>query len=227
LVAGHLTARAHAEWRARVRAEYVSAAITAQTVHWMIVCGLPDDLLRVGLRVVADELDHARLSHDVVRAIGGGDLPEPISLEGLVAPTSHRGLGASLIDAVLGSFCIGETLAVPLFSAMRARTTQPQARAALDRILRDEAVHRAFGWDALDALLALDEPGLRERADEVLPAMIRARQARWTELTAHPPLTDDERDAGLLSAAEFSAIADRALLDDALPRFARRQIATG
>ena len=39
------------------QAEARLAAITAQLVQWMIVCGLPDELLRTGLRVVHDELD--------------------------------------------------------------------------------------------------------------------------------------------------------------------------
>ena len=66
---------------------------------------------------------------------------------------------AALVDTILHAFCLGETFAVPLFAAMRPATTQPTAAAALQRILRDEATHRAFGWDTLDALLELDPAG--------------------------------------------------------------------
>ena len=49
-------------------------------------------------------------------------------------------------------FCLGETVAVPLFSHLRERCTESLPRAALDRILRDEVRHRDFGWDLLDWL---------------------------------------------------------------------------
>ncbi|MEZ4237604.1 MAG: hypothetical protein R3F59_15940 [Myxococcota bacterium] len=50
-------------------------------------------------------------------------------------------------------FCLGETPAVPLFRAMQARAAHPAVAPVLRRILADEAVHRAFGWEALDWLL--------------------------------------------------------------------------
>ena len=50
-------------------------------------------------------------------------------------------------------FCLGETVAVPLFRHLRERCTTPLAKEALDRILRDEVRHRDFGWDLLDWLL--------------------------------------------------------------------------
>lgn len=221
------TARARLEWRARVRAEYGSAAVTAQVVQWAIACGLPDPVLRTGLRVVSDELDHADLAHGVAVAIGAHDQPEPVGVEDLCPPVSALGLGASLLDAVLRSFCLGETLAVPLFAAMRQGTEHPVARAALDRILRDEAVHRAFAWDALDALIELDGDGVRARAMQELPAMIGGFQRAYVDLPEHDPITDDERAVGLLSGAEYARITARALRDDILPRFAQRGILPG
>ena len=50
--------RVHVEWANRVRAEYTSAALAAQALHWGIQCGLPDGLLRTAIRIVGDELDH-------------------------------------------------------------------------------------------------------------------------------------------------------------------------
>lgn len=217
-------ARAIAEWRARVRAEYASAAVTAQVVHWGIVCGLPEPLLKTGLRVVGDELDHARLSHEVVVALGGEPTGEGVAFEAMVLPVPAEGLGAALIDAVLRSFCLGETLAVPLFAAMRADARHPVARAALDRVLRDEAAHRAFGWDALDALLELDAGGVRSRSAAVLPGMLDEVRRAYVEVPAHPPLTGEEREAGLISGDTYAAVATATLREELAPRFARRGI---
>lgn len=219
------TARARAEWAARVRAEYGSASIAAQVAHWMIVCGLPEGLLRAALQIASDELDHARDAHAVLVAIGGEDEPVDVALADLRAEVAPEGIGASLLDAVLGTFCVGETVAVPLFAAMRADARHADARAALDRVLRDEARHRAFGWDALDALIALDPVGVRQRAPTVLPAILDGYLAAYAAEVPHPPLTDDERAVGLLDAASYARIVRRALREDVGPRFAARGIA--
>jgi hypothetical protein len=216
------TTRASLEWRARVRAEYHSAAITAQLVQWMIVCGLPDELLRTGLRVVHDELDHARLSHEVVCAIGDDAAPEPVDLAAMCPPTSALGIGASLIDGVLRNLCVGETLAVPLFAAMRDRATVPAARAALERIVRDEAVHSQLGWDALDALIALDALGTRQHGSALVPILEAEVRRSYVDLPAHTPLTEAERALGMLEGREYAAIVERSLRDTIRPRLARR-----
>jgi hypothetical protein len=68
-------------------------------------------------------------------------------------------------------FCLGATLAVPLFRDLREGCSVPVARRALDRILRDEVRHRDFGWTLLDWLL--DQPmaeALRALVESELPA---------------------------------------------------------
>ena len=82
------TDRLLTEWRNRVRAEYGSAGLAAQVVHWMIQCGFPEELVAVGLRIVQDELDHARLSHDVVVDQGGEDEPMSLDIRATAAPTA-------------------------------------------------------------------------------------------------------------------------------------------
>ena len=219
-----MSARVHAEWRSRVAAEYRSAAITARVVHWSIQCGLPDELLRTGLRIVGDELTHAELCHDCMVTLGGADDPVNLPPESLAPPTAPEGVGASLIDAVLLNFCFGETFAVPLFNAMRKTTTHPAALAVLERVLRDEAIHRAFGWDTLDALLELDEPAVRDRVVAQLPSAVRAyRLAYATEVSA-PPLSAEERAAGLMEPATYAEVFHHTLQNDIAQRLARRNI---
>ena len=67
-----MTPRVHREWSNRVAAEYRSAAITAQVLHWLISVGADDALVSTCMRIVRDELDHAQLSHDCLVALGGG-----------------------------------------------------------------------------------------------------------------------------------------------------------
>ena len=80
-----------------------------------------------------------------------------------------------LVDAVVASFCLGETFAVPLFNAMREHTTFPLAKRVLERVLRDEAIHRQFGWDALDALLEIDADEKVEVSDRLSVDLVAAQ----------------------------------------------------
>jgi hypothetical protein len=127
-----------------------------------------------------------------------------------------------LLETILRSFCFGETLAVPLFGAMRADTTHPVARDALDRILRDEAIHRAFGWDALDALVAIDETGVQAQVANHLPGVVRSFWSAYGDLADTVPLTAAERSVGLLDARAYRDIFASTLDDDIRPRLKRR-----
>ena len=148
------TPRVREEWRARIAAEYTSAAITQQLVLWLIQAGAPPDLIDAGLAIVADELVHSRMSHEVYAA-AGGTAPPAIDRTQLGLPRSPDPLERDILRTAVRVFCLGETVAVPLFSHLRAGCTEPLAKDALDRILRDEDRHRDFGWDLLDWLGSL------------------------------------------------------------------------
>ena len=215
--------RAVLEWQSRTLAEYRSAAITAQLLHWSIQAGLPQELLDIGVRIVGDELAHAQLSAGVVEALGGTWSETPVDTGSLASPVAPEGLLASLIDSLVPNFLFGETLAVPLFNAMRRGSTHPAVLAVLERVLRDEAVHRAFGWATLDALLELDEAGVRERVQGLLPATLRQFRAAYVELSG-PALSPEERAVGLLDPADWSRIAGGTIAGDLRERFAARGI---
>lgn len=135
---------------------------------------------------------------------------------------AREGLLADLSTAVLGELCLGETLAVPYFAAMRRRARHPAITPVLDRILQDEAVHRALGWELLDALIAL-EPGVRGLAQARLPDLLQ-RFAGYRDPPGAPPLDDEERACGLLDNAEYGEIFARTFAEDLAPRFARRGV---
>ncbi|MES2640649.1 MAG: ferritin-like domain-containing protein [Myxococcota bacterium] len=191
---------------------------------WGITAGLPVPLLHTATRIVRDELDHAALAHTCLVALGGADAPIDLAAERLAVPAGE-GLLADLARVVLRDFCLGETLAVPYFAEMRRGATHPAVSPVLDRVLSDEAVHRAFGWDALDALLALD-PGVRGWAEARLPALVASFDGYRAPPDA-PPLTDAERACGLLDNAAYGALFARTWAEDVAPRFARRGIGVG
>ena len=200
-----MSERVFREWRNRVAAEYRSAALTAQVSHWMIQCGLPDPLLHTSLRIVRDELDHAALSHECLVALGGDDAPASIDVSRLAEP-ARNGVLADLVSSITRNFCLGETLAVPLFNAMRAGTSHPAAQRVLTRVLKDEAIHRAFGWDALDALIEMDPVGVRSRVSSELPALLEGFEQSYAFAPTLDTLSDEERSMGLLSLADYAEV---------------------
>ena len=75
------------EWLRRIEAEYGFAAITQHLGLWLVQLGASPDLVRMSNRIVADELEHARLSHVTYRAAGGTKVP---SLEQYVVVARPR-----------------------------------------------------------------------------------------------------------------------------------------
>jgi hypothetical protein len=223
------TFRVREEWRARIAAEYTSAAITQHLVLWLIQAGAPPDLIEAGLAIVADELVHSRMSHEVYVAVGGAE-PPAIIREQLGLVRTSECLELDILRIAVRVFCLGETVAVPLFKHLRERCTEPVARDALDRILRDEVRHRDFGWDLLDWLLSTplaDEvPAIVEGS---LPAMFAQLEATYgtgndAVATDDGAITDAERAWGLAPPRDYAEILARTIERDYRPRFDARGI---
>jgi hypothetical protein len=220
------TSRVRAEWRARIAAEYTSAAVTHHLVLWLIQAGAPPDLIHDGLAIVTDELAHSRMSADVFASAGGTDAP---AIDQNALGLSRAGeLHDDILRVAVRVFCLGETVAVPLFAHLREACTQPAARAALDRILRDEVRHRDFGWDLLDWCIAADA-GAPARVESALPAMLVEVEASYGTANAavaedDGAMTDDERAWGLAPPREYAEILARTIEKEFSPRFAARGI---
>lgn len=215
------------EWRARIAAEYTSAAITQNLVLWLIQAGAPPDLIDAGLAIVADELAHSRLSHDVYVAAGGTQ-PPALDREQLGLARVHPRLEDDILRVAVRVFCLGETVAVPLFRHLREPCTQPAAKAALDRILRDEVRHRDFGWDLLDWLLTIDDD-VAARVTASLPAMFVDLEHSYGAGNAavaadDGTMPDADRAWGLAPPREYAEILARTFERDWIPRFAARDI---
>ncbi len=220
--------RVREEWRARIAAENTSAAITQHLVLWLIQAGAPPDLIDAGLAIVTDELVHSRMSHEVYVA-AGGSAPPSLDRERLGLERHHDRLEDDILRVAVRVFCLGETVAVPLFRHLREHCTQATAKAALDRILRDEVRHRDFGWDLLDWLLTLGDD-VPARVAAQLPAMLADLERSYgagNEVVARDDgtITDDDRAWGLAPPRDYAEILARTVQRDYIPRFAAREIA--
>lgn len=223
------TQRVRDEWRARIAAEYTSAAVTQNLVLWLIQAGAPPDLIDAGLVIVNDELVHSRMSHEVYVA-AGGTAPPALDRDqlGLARTTDH--LELDILRTAVRVFCLGETVAVPLFSHLRESCSEPVAKAALDRILRDEVRHRDFGWDLLDWLLttplADDIPRLLAASLPAMMSELRRSYGLGNTVVADDDgvILDDDRAWGLAPPRDYADILARTIERDYRPRFAAREI---
>lgn len=221
--AGRASELVRHEWRGRIEAEYRSAAITQVATLWLIQMGASPDLIRDGLRIVDDELVHAELSQKVWRAAGGAGVPE-LDRGALGLARRHPVLEHDLVSAVVRVFCLGETVAVRLFSNLRRGATVPVARRALDRVLRDEVRHSDFGWTALEWLLERpDADELRSVVAGGLPGWIADLERSYGDDLDRgvASVTAEERAWGLAPWSEYRSILHRAYERDYRRRFAR------
>jgi hypothetical protein len=209
---------ASGEWSRRVEAEYRSAALTSQLAHWIIQVGLSHDLVRLALEVTSDELTHAELSAEVVRAAVRITNSDPAVASPRVDRTSltytreWEPLELDVTAACLETFCLGETVAVPLFRRLREHAAIAPARVALDRILADEVKHRDFGWLLFEALLSAREGALcRDFATTMLPSMVARLAASYGSLSDERDMPATHRAWGLMPGHEYAlALGDAA-----------------
>ncbi len=211
------------EWLRRVEAEYRSAAIAHHVTHWLMQIGASPDLVRAGLRVVGDEIAHAELSHRAFVAAGGAGGPA-LARETLeLRRTPNEPLEHDVARAAADVFCLGETVAVPLFKQLRDGCTVPAARRVLDRVLRDEVRHRDFGWTLLGWML--EELPMRTALlaliTRELPRYFRRMRNAYGATPAREELDDADRAWGLMPGASYARVLERTVARDWAPRFAR------
>jgi hypothetical protein len=179
----------------------------------------PRELIDDALRIVADELDHAELSALVCEQAGAHAPPAIVQNE-LQLPSPPGSLEERTLWATLEVFCLGETVAVPLFTELRRECTVPVARKALDRILKDEVRHKQFGWDLLDYLCERS-PTLIDSARRFLPGALRHLEQRYGSVKGSE-ISPAERAWGLMPPDDYRTILQTTLLKEYEPRFRER-----
>jgi hypothetical protein len=225
------------EWLRRVEAEYRSGAHAQHLTLWLMQLGAPPDLLEMGLGVVGDELKHAELCAAVYREAGGSGAPQLARETLVLARHPSEPLEHDVLRVGVEMFCLGETVAVRLFSRLRESATVPVACRALERILRDEVSHRDFGWALLEWLLSTPlETAYRAQLQRELPSMLTRVRASYGGNVAQRigadaleqaarTTSDATRAWGLMPVAEYIRVVDETFARDYTPRFAELAIA--
>ncbi len=210
------------EWARRVEEEYRSSALAQNLTLWLTQIGASPDLVHAGLRIGDDEMVHSEMSHAVLEAAGGG-AAAPIARETLeLARTPGDPLENDATRVALRVFCLGETVAVPLFRRLREGCTVPVARRALDRVLRDEVRHRDFGWSLLAWLLEHPmAPTLRKLAQSALPEDFARLRGAYGASPRATDIDPGDRAWGLMSPSEYAVATERTLERDWIPRFGK------
>jgi hypothetical protein len=214
------------EWKARIVAEYHSAAFTAELVYLLIRLGAPYELLYTAHRIIKDELVHAERSFTMFQALGGQEQLVELRDETLRLPVYSSDTFTQVTCTALQLFCLGETFAVPLFREMARRTKHHKATLVLRRILKDESVHREFGWSLLDYLLARDREATQEIASAHVGDFLRQYQQGYgTDNAALPESVGPKEEGyGLMPRSSYVKVFNEALHQVILPRFAKRGI---
>ena len=217
--------RVRTEWEHRVVAEYASSAITQQYTWWLTRIGCSPPLIERAIQVALDELEHASLSGELARHLGGVPIETPN--EALVLSETGD-FERDVVVATFDIFCLHETVASSLFNMLRRCATQPMALAVLDRIVQDEPSHGQLGWEILDWMLI---NGLGEIVKSVLieqaPSMVSSLRQIYGDDPTAAPLTQTERAWGLADASEYGPVVERALHGTVARRLARRDLTIG
>jgi hypothetical protein len=210
------------EWLRRVEAEYSSAALTHHLTLWLLQITAPFELVRLGLSIVDDELVHAELSQAVHVAAGGSSAAR-LERERLgLRLREGEALELAIARVGLEVFCLGETVAVRLFSRLRQGAAEPVALEALDRILKDEVKHREFGWTLLEWLLSTQHAErVSSLARAELPRMFTRLRANYgfTQLGVQVAPDPLGQRWGLMPPAAYAEALRDCLERDYVPRF--------
>lgn len=190
------TSAVRAAWALRTAAEYRSASLGSQMLHWAIQLGLSPLVIERLHSFVADELHHSELSREIHAAAGGTPEQVVVHRESLsFVPQPDVPLEQVALVAALEEFVLHESVALHAFRLILAQSPLTNfVRDRLSKIARDEARHCRTGALLLAELVQRTGQGIWLQS-RVPPSMARLTQAYATSLRP----SDAERAWGLLS----------------------------
>ncbi len=178
-------------WRARMVNEHRSSAVFAGLVPQMIEASTGFDLQHAALRAAHDEIAHAALCADVVRAFGGTPVAHaepaltPVPRHGELAPAER------LLRNLLFVGCLSETVAVGLLTEEHALASDAWVRAVLEVILADEVAHAKLGWQFVGAVAPTLDDEARARTSAYLRVAFAYLVEKELPLLPVSPALDD------------------------------------
>jgi hypothetical protein len=203
-------------WTAEALLEHASVASFARFSLALLAAGAPAGLVEAAHHAALDEVRHAELCFALASAYAGESVgPGPF-------PVGERvEVSASLVDLAVSTVregCVGESVAAVVAAEQLAVARDPAVRAALTRIVADEARHAELAWRTVAWALEAGGDDVHEAVTEAFRAALAARPLPATKssrlaLEAHgrlDPATTESVAAAAL--AGVVAPAARALL---------------
>jgi hypothetical protein len=142
---------ARSVWRARASAEYASSTVFAQLAVQVVEANAPMDATGVILRMAQEEVRHAELSGEILRALG--EEPRVPALGRVRRLSAHEGATPAeraLRNIVYGC-CMSEVVNTARFVDTLDAMEDPFLRSATRQLLADEIGHGQFGFLYLEA----------------------------------------------------------------------------
>jgi hypothetical protein len=182
----------------------------------MIEASTGFELQTAALRAATEELFHAALCGDVVRAFGGD--PRAEAEAELTPPPRHPELSAGerLLRNVMFVGCLSETVAVGLLTEEHALCTDPWVRGVLEVILADEVAHAKLGWQHLAAAAPALDDAARARTAAYLRVAFGYLEEKELALLPVSPRLDAETVRGREAAGLCSGDTARGVFYDTL-----------
>lgn len=192
------------DWLQIARMEHASVAAFHKLGLELMAHGAPMDLLQAVARAALEEVGHARMAFNLASRFGGrplspGPLPMPAQLE-------IEGSLARLAANAASEGCVGETLGALLALEGARRATDPEVRAVMEQIAREESQHAALSWRIVAWAIRVGGEPVRDAVREALKAP--ARLATFS----------DAPELGLLGPADTQRVVEagiREVLDPA------------
>lgn len=207
-------------WRSRAAAEGSVHAYAARIQRDLRLVDAAQPVVDLAARMVADEARHVGVCLEVATRFDGHTVPTP----------PPRAIDDAVLDApadlqpllrLVGSCCIGETVAVVWIDRSAEPVTDPWLRETLRAHLADEVHHARLGWAHLASGRVSDRDRARLAAE--LPRLLEASLSAWRWFPSTWP-RDGFPAEGLPSHATTFAAIDEAVREVVLPGFARHGV---
>lgn len=214
-LAEHERAALAGAWLHDAREEHASIASFGRFSLELLAFGAPPELVAAAHAAALDEIRHARACFTLASRYAGEPLgpgafplPSPLPISGDLAA-----FAASAVE----EGCVGETIAALFAAERRAAASDHEVCAALDAIVREEALHAELAWRSVRWALAQGGEAVRRAVEQAfLRAAARASAASGD---AAPPDARPEALAahGLLPPEAMRRAASRAIAEVILP----------
>lgn len=212
-------------WTGAAFQEFRTAAACAATLRALIEARAPLDLIALASRFPTDEMVHVELCSRVASEFGGA-IEWAYDANNLIENISdNKDPLVRAAHLVVGYFCVGESLSIPLLHNTSLMAEQPLLKDVLRRIVLDEADHGTFGWAFLDWALPLlpktEKSALALTADRFISSIYEL----WSTLRKNSPSSNEQaHELGWLGTKEYLSLAEKSLEKQVIKPFLTREI---